>query len=362
MNISEELKIYAKHLKVLVVEDDNFIRNELKEIFSYFYRDVKVAEDGLEGIKLFRKEKFDIIITDLEMPNMNGIEFAKEVKLLNNDQVIIVLSGYLDDYVIELVDMGITQLVLKPFQYNKFIRMLSSISENIILAREFEKAKSYNIAHKIFQVQKNVPIPHNSAYREVVNTIANQKIKDIKKMKKEEISLDDDISSYFNKKQISVYSLIDDLHKDVLTWKSFENNIDELIFIEEDFSHAINNMYLENEISQEILDMIVEVLNRIDNLFKIIDKLVEMARIILKLSTFLSMLNLASLDESQKKELKVIEFIYEDISEFLQKIFIQQDSIDVNYLQDSLESSIDIIVSNIKNEKLEEDNLEIELF
>lgn len=56
----------------------------------------------LEALELYKKNRFDIVITDLNMPKMDGVELSKQIRTLNKDQVIIVLSGYIDDYVIDL--------------------------------------------------------------------------------------------------------------------------------------------------------------------------------------------------------------------------------------------------------------------
>lgn len=136
MNIFKELKEFAKDLTLLIVEDDIALNGELYELSKLFFMDVKVANNGQEGLDLYNKEKFDIILSDVTMPIMNGVELCKKVKIINQDQAIIVLSAHNEvEYFVELIDIGIRQFIHKPFKDDEFLYRLLKVCENVSLAK-----------------------------------------------------------------------------------------------------------------------------------------------------------------------------------------------------------------------------------
>lgn len=80
-------------VRLLLVEDDQDVREAMSEIFSSFGIAITEATDGLEAIEILKNSFFDFIITDIQMPNMNGYEFLLSLKKLNISTPVIVLSG-----------------------------------------------------------------------------------------------------------------------------------------------------------------------------------------------------------------------------------------------------------------------------
>ena len=121
-NIDEILN-YSSTLTVLYVEDDKDIREQMTETLKDFFQHVIVAEDGQEGLEKFNcyKEEFltypDLVITDIRMPYLDGIEMSKEILSLHPEQIIIIHSAHNEsDLLIELINMGITHFLLKPLE------------------------------------------------------------------------------------------------------------------------------------------------------------------------------------------------------------------------------------------------------
>jgi signal transduction histidine kinase len=120
------LKDYAKGFSLLYVEDDPEIRSELKEMFANFFDKIWVAENGEEGLSLFQEKEPDIVITDILMPKMSGIQLVEEILKLNPDQNISVISAHSDaDKLIELINLGVYFFILKPVAFTDLIRTLS---------------------------------------------------------------------------------------------------------------------------------------------------------------------------------------------------------------------------------------------
>lgn len=86
-----------KTLKILIVEDEQRLSKLLKEAISEYFFSVIIAKDGLEGFKKFKENKPDIIITDIMMPNCDGLQMTSHIRKVNEDIPIIVLSAYPDE-------------------------------------------------------------------------------------------------------------------------------------------------------------------------------------------------------------------------------------------------------------------------
>ncbi|MGR9044383.1 MAG: response regulator transcription factor, partial [Gammaproteobacteria bacterium] len=83
-------------MRVLYVEDDAETREELVLVLESWFGKLDVAANGREGLALYREHAPEIVITDIQMPEMNGLSMSAEIKVLNPEQCIIVLSAYND--------------------------------------------------------------------------------------------------------------------------------------------------------------------------------------------------------------------------------------------------------------------------
>lgn len=82
-----------KDFTILYVEDEETLRNGYKKILSKFFKEVFIASNGEEAIKVFYKKNPDMIVTDIEMPKINGINFIKTIREDGNLEVPILLSA-----------------------------------------------------------------------------------------------------------------------------------------------------------------------------------------------------------------------------------------------------------------------------
>ncbi|MEA3352664.1 MAG: response regulator transcription factor [Campylobacterota bacterium] len=134
-------KVYncTKSLNILYVEDNVDFNRDTCEVFEKFFVKVDSVYDGLEALDRYNSyyDKFskyyDIVITDVVMPNMNGVELVKELYKINNTQSIIVISAHSEsDYLMEFVNMGIEQFLLKPFNIKNLLEILYKVSKKLI--------------------------------------------------------------------------------------------------------------------------------------------------------------------------------------------------------------------------------------
>jgi len=134
----------TKTMTVLLVEDYQPLRKEMAEILEDLVKTVTCAEDGQEAFSFYldaQKEDrgYDLIISDIQMPNMNGVEFSKKVREINEKQAIVILSAYADkEYLIELINLGISKFISKPIDYDELLSILYKESKNLESTTEKE--------------------------------------------------------------------------------------------------------------------------------------------------------------------------------------------------------------------------------
>ena len=85
---------FTKDLKILYAEDDLELQAQTKDFFEILFSSVTVVNDGVEALEKYKKESFDIVISDIRMPSMDGIELATKIREIHYDQCIIIVSAY----------------------------------------------------------------------------------------------------------------------------------------------------------------------------------------------------------------------------------------------------------------------------
>ena len=102
--------------RILVVDDEELIRTLLTEILSMDGHDITTAEDGRQAIDLLDRQEFDLVITDMVMPGLNGVEVLRAAKSIDPEFPVIVMTGYPSvDTVIRLIRLGAAEYITKPF-------------------------------------------------------------------------------------------------------------------------------------------------------------------------------------------------------------------------------------------------------
>ncbi|AXH08994.1 diguanylate cyclase [Malaciobacter halophilus] len=117
-----------KNITILYAEDEASLREITLNILKGFTKKQFVAQDGKEGLDLFKEneEEIDLIITDVNMPHMNGLEMIKEIKQINPNIPIIVATAFSNtEYLLEAIDIGVDKYVLKPIDMKKLLQTMS---------------------------------------------------------------------------------------------------------------------------------------------------------------------------------------------------------------------------------------------
>lgn len=127
-----KLSEFGQNIRILYVEDEDLVRENIGRLLLAIFPYVKTACNGVEGLNLYKKESFDLVISDILMPEMNGIHMIKAIKKINPNQIVIVTSAceesnYLDD----LNNLGVSQFILKPMNIEHMIQILYDVCESI---------------------------------------------------------------------------------------------------------------------------------------------------------------------------------------------------------------------------------------
>jgi CheY-like chemotaxis protein len=115
-------------VRVLVIDDDAEIRRLLCEILASAGHLVADASNGADGVEIFKKEAFDLVLTDLEMPEMSGWEVARSIKHHNPDVTIALITGWgetIDSA--QLRASGISTIINKPFRMDQIIHLAREV-------------------------------------------------------------------------------------------------------------------------------------------------------------------------------------------------------------------------------------------
>jgi two-component system, OmpR family, response regulator ArlR len=126
------MKDYLKTLKILIVEDEKRLAKLLKDAISDSFYSVVIAKDGIEGLKKFKSFKPDIVITDIMMPFCDGLEMTQQIKELDENLPIIILSAYSDkEKLLKAIEIGISKYFIKPFDPEEVIEHINKIAPKL---------------------------------------------------------------------------------------------------------------------------------------------------------------------------------------------------------------------------------------
>lgn len=115
---------------ILIVDDEDFTRSGLAKILAEEGFSVHTADGGESALLETRKRKFDLVITDIKMGELDGIELTRKIKKRNPDQHIIVMTAYGDiDSYLEVMNLGSFDYINKPFTAKELIRIINKLFE-----------------------------------------------------------------------------------------------------------------------------------------------------------------------------------------------------------------------------------------
>lgn len=161
-------------ISLLYVEDERVTREQVSRILQRVVTDLYVAENGRQGLELYRQKRPDIILSDIMMPVMNGLDMCREIRQLDRDSQLIMLTAYSDtEYLLECIELGVNQYVQKPVDFSRLTSAIETCSDYVLLKRKLKQQESriQMLSQAIEQAPAPVVITSPSGSIEYVNAM-----------------------------------------------------------------------------------------------------------------------------------------------------------------------------------------------
>jgi len=129
--------------KILVIDDERAIRNTLKEVLEYEKHEVDLAEDGPSGLELFNSNSYDIVLCDIKMSKMDGIEVLQKISEISPDIPVIMISGHGNiDTAVESIKKGAYDFLEKPLDLNRLLITIRNATDKSSLITQTQVLKN----------------------------------------------------------------------------------------------------------------------------------------------------------------------------------------------------------------------------
>lgn len=152
--ILKKTELILKNSSILLVEDEEHLRASFAKVLLLYVNQVYTAGDGQEAFFIYQNQHPDIIITDIKMPKMNGLELIKKIRKENHHIPIIVTSAYTDqDFLLESIKLSLVEYIVKPIKERDLTRLLET-SATILLEKSktiihIDKLNIYDYENKV---------------------------------------------------------------------------------------------------------------------------------------------------------------------------------------------------------------------
>lgn len=137
LNIHQKLRSVAKDITVLYVEDEQVTREQYDNILKLLFKEVKCASNGLVALEYYNEKEYDILITDLTMPQMDGVTLISEILKINPLQHTIIMTAHnTSENLRNSIDFQVDGILLKPVQMDKLFQLLYKVSHQIYFEKK----------------------------------------------------------------------------------------------------------------------------------------------------------------------------------------------------------------------------------
>ncbi|MEK5436202.1 response regulator [Paenibacillus sp. FSL R5-0744] len=155
-------------MKVLIVDDESFVRRSLSEMLgsaNHNFSIIGSVENGLEAIQLLKEQAIDLVISDIRMPGMDGLELSKHIHECYPDTETILLTGYQDfSYASQAIRYGVREYLVKPNSVENILEVVTSVYERLELKkqhRQVSQLREKNLREKrLSDLLYGIPLPY----------------------------------------------------------------------------------------------------------------------------------------------------------------------------------------------------------
>ncbi|OCL93193.1 response regulator [Arcobacter porcinus] len=138
-----------RKFNLLYAEDDLELRDKVVYFIKDRFKNIYLASNGIEALEIYNKNKVDMLITDISMPKLTGIDLIKEIRKKDNKTPIIIITAQSDkNSLLEAIPLNLVRYIIKPFEITKN-NLINVIDESIIRIKSTNNIEEFNLTEEI---------------------------------------------------------------------------------------------------------------------------------------------------------------------------------------------------------------------
>ena len=167
-----------KNFTLLFVEDDPGTQEQIGIMLKDEVKNIYQAYDGATGLKIYKNKKPDIILTDINIPILSGLDMAEKIKKIDKDQPLLMMSAFDEkDILLNAINIGIDGFIVKPVEMTQLTDKLNQIAQNLQNKIDTEKSRVKALEKKQKEEMLNL---YNLAHYDVLTHIPNRYLFNVK--------------------------------------------------------------------------------------------------------------------------------------------------------------------------------------
>lgn len=185
-------------LSILYVEDEEVLRVNTSRALSRLCSELFIANDGEEGLELYKQHQPDIVITDINMPKKNGLDMVKDIKDMKPKQHVVFITAHGDnDYFMQAIELHVDGYLLKPLDYKFLKNKIAYIKEHIDVKKQV--VYQHELIKEIAQLQDNILLVLDGDKQVVFSNRKFLTYFEVESLEEFNIKYEEQINSYFDK-------------------------------------------------------------------------------------------------------------------------------------------------------------------
>lgn len=331
MIVAKDLKELSSSLNILYAEDEQMLRDGMQSTLEKFFKNVYIAKNGQEAIEIFKKEDIDIVLTDINMPIMSGIELIVQINKLQNNPIIIVLSAHDESKLLQkLIDLEINNFLNKPVEKEALIKTLY---KNCLIINDKKLLRDYA---KQLEDENESIARKNKILEQKLNQLASQTNKVQEKQKPQS-----------NKQEVK---------KDGYYQTLLQDDKDELKELSEDLETYIMMMFQNESLHQSYIGRLANVYEKYASVLSSYSEFNVLSNFLHGFSNIITTLDSKFLQDINQTGI-YFESLQITLDTFRQNIF-EKEAKEPKFYNASLINDIQLIIDFLEDKESDENEIE----
>jgi len=334
MITAKDLKELSSTLNILFAEDEEILRDSMKTTLTKLFKNVFVAKNGQEAFEIYKKESIDIILTDINMPIMSGIELISQIQKLNQKPAIIVLSAHDESRLLKtLINMEISSFLNKPVEKEALIKILYK-NASIIQDKNLLKTYAQELENENEAILRK-------------NRILEQKLKQLAAQTNKV-----NAKGTFNKKQEKQVELKESSYFDIL----LKDDRDELKDLSEELDTFIMMMFQNENLNADYIQKLSTVYKKYASVLNSYSEFYEISGFLSDFAT-----TITTLENKFLNDISQTGIYFESLQMTLEVFRIntwEKENEDPRFYNASLQNDIQLVIDFLENREAEDNDIE----